>query len=90
MIRQAVAEAKTAAGEGYVNVLGADVGRQCLAAGLVDEILVFVAPVLLGGGTQMFEHLNAAAPNAAAPVRLERIHAGITPRATSIWFRVVR
>ncbi len=37
-----------------MNVLGADVGQQCLHAGLLDEMLVFFAPVLLGGGTRMF------------------------------------
>jgi dihydrofolate reductase len=50
-----VAAAREAAGGRYVNILGADVGRQCLAAGLCDEILVLVAPVLLGDGTRLFE-----------------------------------
>lgn len=54
-LETAVATAKHAAGSSdYVNVLGADVGQQCLQAGLLDEILVFFAPVLLGGGTRMF------------------------------------
>lgn len=51
----AVAAAKEVAGKSiYVNVLGADVGQQCLQAGLLDEVLVFFAPVLLGAGTRMF------------------------------------
>ncbi len=55
----AVAAAKHAAGTStYVNVLGADVGRQCLQAGLLDEVLVFFAPVLLGAGTRMFASTN--------------------------------
>lgn len=54
-LASAVAAAKEAAGNSdYVNVLGADVGQQCLRAGLLDEILVFFAPVLLGEGTRMF------------------------------------
>src|SRR5438093_1086949 len=44
----ALAAATTAAGDKYVNLLGADVARQCLARGAVDELLVFIAPVLLG------------------------------------------
>ncbi|WP_250443209.1 dihydrofolate reductase family protein [Actinotalea sp. C106] len=52
----AVEEAKAAAEGRYVNVLGADVARQCLEAGLLDEVLVFVAPVLLGDGTRLFQH----------------------------------
>jgi dihydrofolate reductase len=50
-----VAAAREAAGDRYVNILGADVARQCLAAGLVDEVLVLVAPVLLGDGTRLFD-----------------------------------
>jgi len=50
----AVAAAKEAAGEKYVNILGANVAKQCLAAGLLDEVLVFIAPVLLGDGVPLF------------------------------------
>ena len=35
-------------------VLGADIARQCLEAGLIDEILVHIAPVLLGTGVRFF------------------------------------
>lgn len=45
--------AKEAAGDHYVNVLGADVARQCLDAQLLDEILILFAPVLLGDGTRI-------------------------------------
>lgn len=38
---------------------GADVAQQYLAAGLVDEMLLSVVPVLLGGGTRLFENLGA-------------------------------
>ena len=50
-----VAAAREAAGGSYVNILGADVARQCLAAGLLDEILVLVVPELLGDGTRLFD-----------------------------------
>ncbi|WP_199431513.1 dihydrofolate reductase family protein [Qaidamihabitans albus] len=53
-LHSAVAQAKQAAGDKYVNILGANVAMQCLKAELLDEILVFVAPVLLGGGVRMF------------------------------------
>lgn len=52
----AVAQARDAAGDAYVNVLGADVARQCLEAQLLDEVLVFVAPVLLGDGVPLYRH----------------------------------
>ena len=51
----AVRRAKEAAGSKKVYVLGADVGRQALAAGLLDELHVHLAPVLLGGGARLFD-----------------------------------
>jgi dihydrofolate reductase len=54
-IAEAVQVAKDAAGGGDVVVLGANVARQCLEAGLLDDIIVHVAPVLIGGGVRLFE-----------------------------------
>src|SRR5262249_26618356 len=51
-----LAAAKAAAGEKYVNILGASVAQQCLDAGALDEILVCIAPVLLGDGVRLFDH----------------------------------
>ena len=53
-LRSAVDQAKEAAGDKYVTILGANVARQCLEAGLLDEVLVLVAPVLLGDGVPLF------------------------------------
>ena len=49
-IGDAVATARDAAGGKNLEILGADVAGQCLQRGLVDEILVYVLPVLLGDG----------------------------------------
>jgi dihydrofolate reductase len=49
-IAEAVATARAAAGAKDVEILGADVAGQCLERGLVDEILIYVLPVLLGDG----------------------------------------
>ena len=79
----AVARAQEAAGDRYVNVLGADVARQCLEAGLLDEVLVLLAPVLLGDGTRLFDHPGGT------QVRLEPLD----PHDTGplrLWFTVVR
>ena len=80
----AVEAAKEAAGNRYVNVLGAGVAAQCLDAGLLDEVLVCVAPVMLGDGIRLFSHPGGAR------VRLERISLTHAPKATNIWLRVVR
>ena len=49
-IGEAVATALDAAGGKNLEIIGSDVARQCLQRGLVDEILVYVLPVLLGDG----------------------------------------
>jgi dihydrofolate reductase len=51
-IGEAVATARRAAGGKNLEILGADVAGQCLRRGLVDEILVYVLPVLLGDGVR--------------------------------------
>jgi len=53
-IGEAVATALEAAGGKNLEILGADVAGQCLRRGLVDEILVYVLPVLLGDGIRFY------------------------------------
>jgi dihydrofolate reductase len=77
-LHAAVDAARAAAGDRYVNVLGASVARSCLEAGLLDEVLVLVAPVLLGDGVRLFEHPGGR------EIRLERMRAG------DLWFRVAQ
>jgi dihydrofolate reductase len=78
----ALAQAKAAAGDKYVNVLGADIARQCLEAGELDEVLTLIAPVMLGDGTRLFDHPGGHT------VALERLSATSVPLATNLWFRV--
>ena len=51
-IGDAVARALDAAGGKNLEILGADVAAQCFQRGLVDEVLVYVLPVLLGDGVR--------------------------------------
>jgi len=53
-IGEAVATALDAAGGKNLEILGADVAGQCLRRGLVDEIQVYVMPVLLGDGIRFY------------------------------------
>jgi len=39
--------------------MGASIAQQCLKAGLLDEIQIDLAPVLLGGGVRLFDHLGS-------------------------------
>jgi dihydrofolate reductase len=80
-IETAVEQARAAAGEGDVAVAGgADVIQQALGAGLVDELHVHVAPILLGGGTRLFGE--------GRPVRLEATRVRSSPRATHVKYGV--
>jgi dihydrofolate reductase len=51
-LAEAVATARTAARGKNLEILGADMASQCLQRGLVDEVLVYVLPVLLGDGVR--------------------------------------
>ena len=64
-IEAAVARAREIAGDRDVGVNGGQMARQCLDAGLLDEVHVDLVPVLLGGGTPFFGGL------ASAPVQLD-------------------
>jgi dihydrofolate reductase len=81
-VEEAVETAKAAAGDKYVVVLGATTARWCLKAGVLDEVLVHVAPVMLGDGVRLFDHPGGT------NVKLERISATESPQVTNLWFRV--
>lgn len=81
-VDEAVARARAAAGEKYVNVLGAATARSCLDIGALDEVLTFVAPVLLGDGVRLFDRPGGDR------VRLHRLRVAEAPGATMLWWRV--
>jgi dihydrofolate reductase len=57
-VESAIRQAKEAAGDGDVSVAGgAATIQQCIAAGLLDELLVHQVPILLGGGERLFDNL---------------------------------
>jgi dihydrofolate reductase len=83
-IEHAVATARGAAGDKNLEIFGADTARQCLGAGLVDEIVVHLAPVLLGDGVRLY-----GGPE-AGQVDLERIAVAESRQLTDFRFRVKR
>ena len=83
-VESAVRQAKEAAGDKDVVVCTASILQQCLNAGLVDEIYLDVAPLLLGKGVRLFDQLNID------PITLERVHAVEAPGVTHLGFRVVK
>src|ERR671936_183662 len=58
-IESALEQARAAAGGKEMSLGGgASVAQQYLAAGLLDEIVVSVVPILLGGGARLFENVG--------------------------------
>ncbi|USK35835.1 dihydrofolate reductase family protein [Bacillus sp. F19] len=84
-IESAIAQAKTAAGDKDVTVIGgASTVQQCIKAELVDELQIDIMPVLLCGGLKLFEHI------CEAPIDLETVRVREIGERTSIQFRVVK
>ena len=83
-VRPAIEGAIAAAGDQDVHVMGgADVIRQALEAGLVDELTIIVAPVVLGGGKRLFEGFSDS-------LELEHLGARQSQYATFIEYRIKR
>jgi dihydrofolate reductase len=83
-IERALEQAKVAAGDKNIGVMGANVGQQFIRAGLLDEIYIHLVPVFLGGGIRLFDHVTAA------PFEFEPIGVIEAPGVTHLRFRAVR
>ena len=77
-LEAALEQARAAAGDRDVHVAGgASAIQQCLNAGLLDELQVHVVPVLLGGGTPLFDGLDE-------PFELEATRVICSPAVTHL------
>jgi dihydrofolate reductase len=83
-VESAIRQAKQAAGNKDVVICTASILQQSLNLGLVDEIHIDVAPLLLGKGVRLFDNLDIQ------PIQLERIRAVEAPNVTHLGFRVVK
>ena len=82
-VEAAYEQARDAAGGKDVAVAGgASVAQQCLRAGLLDELTLHVVPVLLGGGTRLFDDLEGA------QIGLEQTSVVEAPGVTHLTYRV--
>ena len=82
-VAAAIDQARTAAGDNDVFVMGgANVIDQSVAAGLVDELRIHLSPLILGGGTRLFDRLG--------PTRLRQREVTQSPRATHLTYEVPR
>ena len=81
-IESALEAARAVAGDKDISIAGgANVAQQYLRAGLVDEMQIHLAPVLLRAGTRLFDHVDVA----LTPTRVVE-----SPLATHIRYRVER
>jgi dihydrofolate reductase len=84
-IESALEQAREAAGDKDVKVAGgAQAGQQYLDAGLVDEMLLHVAPIVLGGGERLF------ADGAVSGLEVEIAQVVQSPNATHVAYRIVK
>jgi dihydrofolate reductase len=84
-IEAALELARAAAGDKNVGIWGgANIIRQYLKAGLLDEMHIHLVPILLGGGVRLFEGLNPQG------IELRKIRSIETPGATHLRFSVVK
>jgi dihydrofolate reductase len=84
-IERALEQARAAAGGKDVRIAGgANVIQQYLSAGLVDEIEIHLAPVLLGDGVRLFDGIDPKG------IQLERSRVIDSPRVTHLKYRVVK
>lgn len=82
-IESAFKQAQEAAGEGTIAVAGgANTVNQCLAAGLIDELWLHIAPVTIGSGARLFEGVP--------DLRLEPVETSGTRLATHIRYKVLK
>ena len=81
-VAEAVKQAQAAAAGKVVIVMGANVAQQMLKEGLVDEIYIQLVPVLLGGGSHLFENFGAA------PLELLCDRAVNSPHITHLKFKI--
>ncbi|HEX2454728.1 MAG TPA: dihydrofolate reductase family protein [Vicinamibacterales bacterium] len=90
-IEQGFDAARCAAGGKNVNVMGASLVRQALNAGLIDEMLLSIVPIVLGGGLRPFEQTSASRGRVGAyvPVQLHQTAVVKSRTLTHLRFRVV-
>ena len=83
-VESAVRQAQAAAGDKVVAVASPSIAKQCLEAGLLDEISLHIVPVLLGSGVRLLDLQGAG------PIELECTQASNAKKVIQMTFRVVK
>jgi dihydrofolate reductase len=80
---EAVRIALEAAGGKNLEVFSPTIGRQLLKLGLIDEIDLHIAPILLGDGIRLYDNPGGD------PIRLDRVGDGETTLAVNVRYRPI-
>ena len=83
-VESAIRQAKKAAGDKDVVICTANILQQALKAGLVDEIHMDLAPLLIGGGVSLFDRLGIG------PINLECMRVIQTKDVIHLSYRVLK
>jgi dihydrofolate reductase len=83
-IERAVEEARTAAADKEVALMGATSVQQCLRAGLLDELTISLVPVVLGRGVRLLDGLDPGS------IELDLVRVVDAPGVTHLTYRVVK
>jgi dihydrofolate reductase len=84
-IENALKQARAAAGDKDIRIAGgANTVRQFIKAGLIDELQIHLAPVLLGDGVRLFEHTGPE------HVEVESTRVIDSPKVTHLRYRIVK
>ena len=80
-LEDALSQATDAAAGKDVSLMGGDIIHQVLTAGRLDELVVTIAPLILGGGKRLFDGVDR-------DVELEQVDAIQSPWVTHLLYRV--
>jgi dihydrofolate reductase len=83
-VESAIRQAQAIAGEKAVAIASPTIAQQCLNAGLLDEIVIDLAPALLTHGVRLFDHL------ATGPLALEQTQVDNASGAVHLTYRVIK
>jgi dihydrofolate reductase len=83
-VERAIEKARQIAGDKAVVIGAPSIVKQCLQAGLLDEIHIDLVPVLLFDGIPLFDHLGIA------PLDLETMEVNATSGAIHITYRIIK
>ena len=83
-IERAVEQARTAAAGKDVALMGATIVQQCLRAGLLDELIISLVPVVLGRGVRLLDGLEPGS------VQFDLVGVVDAPGVTHLTYRVVK